>query len=107
MIRPAITLYGEQLPQASVTEARKAIKEADCLIIAGTSLQVYPAAEYISDFEGKHIIVINKEPLNMCYGYDDIEINEDMSEVFRYIKDIIENEKVKEIDKKEEKAYDR
>lgn len=94
MIRPDVTLYGEELPNEAVNKAIKAIQEADCLIIAGTSLSVYPAADYISEFMGKHIIVINNDPITNIYlGYDDIQINEDISKVFEYIKIIIEKKK--------------
>lgn len=94
LIRPAVTLYGEELPNEAVNKAIKAIQEADCLIIAGTSLSVYPAADYISEFMGKHIIVINNDPITNIYlGYDDIQINEDISKVFKYIKTIIEKKK--------------
>ena len=61
LIRPDITLYGENLPIAAVNVAIHAIENADCMIIGGTSLQVYPAAHYISYFAGKHLIVINRE----------------------------------------------
>ena len=37
------------------------ISKADTLIVAGTSLTVYPAASFIEYFKGKHLIVINKE----------------------------------------------
>lgn len=94
LISPAVTLYGEELPDEAVNKAIKAIQEADCLIIAGTSLSVYPAADYISEFMGKHIIVINNDPIKNIYlGYDDIQINEDISKVFEYIKTIIEKKK--------------
>ena len=59
IIRPDITLYEEGLPEEAVNGAIKAIREADLLIIGGTSLTVYPAASYINYFRGKHLIIIN------------------------------------------------
>ena len=38
---------------------------ADMLIIGGTSLRVYPAASYVRYFNGKHLVVINKEELDV------------------------------------------
>lgn len=64
MIRPDVTLYGEDLPDDAVNGAIKAIREADMLIIGGTSLQVYPAANFIYEFMGNHMVLINREPLN-------------------------------------------
>ena len=36
------------------------IQEAEVLIIGGTSLSVYPAANLIQYFRGKYLVVINK-----------------------------------------------
>lgn len=85
-IRPDVTLYGEKLPQKAVGGAIEAISGADCLIVGGTSLQVYPAASYISRFCGKHLIVINKEKLNVCINEDsDLLIVDSLGNVFREI----------------------
>lgn len=65
LIRPDVTLYGENLPDKAVTDAINAIEDADMLIIAGTSLQVYPAASFIDRFCGKHLVVIDKNLLKV------------------------------------------
>lgn len=65
IIRPRVTLYEETLPEQVVNEAILAIRKADMLIVAGTSLQVYPAAGFIHNFSGNHIVVINKEPIEV------------------------------------------
>ena len=39
---------------------RRYIQEAEVLIIGGTSLSVYPAANLIQYFRGKYLVVINK-----------------------------------------------
>ena len=59
VIKPDVVLYGEGLDDDVVTGAIKAIAEADVMIIAGTSLTVYPAAGLIHYFRGKHLVVIN------------------------------------------------
>lgn len=59
VIKPDVVLYGEGLDEATVTGAIKAIAEADALIIAGTSLTVYPAAGLVRYFRGKDLAVIN------------------------------------------------
>ena len=74
LIRPDVTLYEENLPDDAVNKALNAIAEADMLIVGGTSLTVWPAASYIYNFAGKHLVVINKEPVGVQLGFDDLVI---------------------------------
>lgn len=60
IVKPDVVLYEEGLDQHTLNEAVKAIKEADMLIIGGTSLAVYPAAGLIDYFLGKYLVLINK-----------------------------------------------
>ncbi|MCF2612621.1 NAD-dependent protein deacylase [Fusobacterium perfoetens] len=62
VVRPRVTLYGEMLDEKVTDAAISEIKKADTLIIAGTSLTVYPAAYYISYFRGKNLVIINETP---------------------------------------------
>lgn len=90
LIRPDVTLYGENLPKDAVNNAIKAICNADCLIIGGTSLKVYPAAGFISYFSGKHLIVINKEKLDVSLNEDtDLMIQDSLGNVFSKIEKIL------------------
>ena len=59
-VRPDIVMYGEMLCDETVDGAVKAIKEADLLIVGGTSLAVYPAAGFIGYYHGKDIVLINQ-----------------------------------------------
>ncbi len=61
IIKPEVVLYNEGLDNATITGAVQAIAHADTLIIAGTSLAVYPAAGLIDYFKGDHLILINKD----------------------------------------------
>ncbi|MBR0133706.1 NAD-dependent protein deacylase [Candidatus Saccharibacteria bacterium] len=61
MVRPDVVLYGEELPEDAWMQAEKWIAEADCLIVCGTSLAVYPAAALPRRFDGKYIVVINRD----------------------------------------------
>ena len=54
-------LYGEQLDAPTVQGALEAIASADTLIVAGTSLTVYPAAGFVEYFRGKHLVLINRD----------------------------------------------
>lgn len=62
IVRPDVTLYGEMLNEDVTAEAIREIKKADTLIIAGTSLTVYPATYYLNYFTGKHLVIINETP---------------------------------------------
>jgi NAD-dependent deacetylase len=81
LIKPDVTLYEEQLDMAVVNEAIFQISRADLMIIAGTSLSVYPASGLVYYFKGKNLVVINKDPLNI-QSDDYLEINEPVGKVF-------------------------
>ncbi len=61
VIKPDVVLYEEGLDDCVVSGALSAIQRADCLIVAGTSLNVYPAAGFIRYFRGKHFVLINRD----------------------------------------------
>lgn len=85
-IRPDVTLYGEQLPENAVMCAINAIQKADMLIVGGTSLQVYPAANYVSYFSGEHLVVINREKIKvMLNEKTDLMIVDSLGNIFREI----------------------
>lgn len=60
VIKPDVVLYEEPLDQKVVQGALQAIEAADLLIVAGTSLSVYPAAGFLDVFHGRHLVVINR-----------------------------------------------
>ena len=62
IIKPDVVLYEEALDDRTVRGAVNAIASADTLIIAGTSMVVYPAAGLVNYFDGKHLVVINMSP---------------------------------------------
>ena len=82
LIKPDVTLYEEQLDMGVVNEAIYQISHADLLIIAGTSLSVYPASGLIRFFNGRYIVVINKDHLSINSGVT-LEINRPVGEVFK------------------------
>ncbi|MCR5143025.1 MAG: NAD-dependent protein deacylase [Ruminococcus sp.] len=59
VVKPDVVLYEESLKSSDINGAINAIEEADMLIIAGTSLIVYPAASFVNYFHGKHSAIIN------------------------------------------------
>lgn len=61
IVKPDVVLYGEQLDASTVQGALQAISEADTLIVAGTSLTVYPAAGFVDYFRGRDLVLINRD----------------------------------------------
>ena len=60
VVKPDVTLYEEALDMEIFSQAAKAIREADLLIIGGTSLVVYPAASLIQYLQGEKLVVISR-----------------------------------------------
>lgn len=60
IIKPDVVLYEESLDYGVLNCAIDHIRSADVLIIAGTSLSVYPAASLTSYFRGENLVLINK-----------------------------------------------
>lgn len=70
IIKPDITLYGDLMDETKMRKARKLVREAEYLFVLGTSLNVYPAASLLDEFNmtrnsnGKrNIIIMNKGEL--------------------------------------------
>lgn len=62
VIKPDVVLYEEALDSDTLTSSVRAIAKADTLIIAGTSMTVYPAAGLVNYFSGRKLVVINMSP---------------------------------------------
>ncbi len=62
LVRPHVVLFGEGLDDDTVEAAIRAIGDADCLIVGGTSLNVYPAAGLLDFFGGPNLVLVNKTP---------------------------------------------
>ncbi len=85
LIKPDVVLYGEMLPEYDYNNGLYAISKADLLIVAGTSLTVYPASGMINYFKGKNLVIINRDTTE----YDkkaNLVINDDLKKVFSNLK---------------------
>ena len=67
IVKPDVVLYEEGLNQKVVEGALEAICQADLLLVAGTSLTVYPAAGFLRYYAGNRLVLINRDPT----PYDD------------------------------------
>lgn len=84
IIKPDVVLYEEPLDNKVCNGAVRAISEADCLIVAGTSLTVYPAAGFVRYFSGKYLVLINRDATPLDKSAD-LVIHEKVGEVLSKI----------------------
>ena len=87
IIKPDVVLYGEMLDENVISASIKALREADTLVIGGTSLVVYPAASFIDFFCGKHIVIINKSQ-TFADRRAELAFNDNIGEVFSALNDM-------------------
>jgi len=81
IVKPDVVLYEEQLDQETIENSVMAIRCADMLIVAGTSLTVYPAAGLINYYRGNRLVLINRD----ATPYDhraDLVFHESLGDVF-------------------------
>lgn len=89
IIRPDVVLYGEGLDNDVFTGAAKDIEEADAMIVAGTSLAVYPAAGLVTEFAGRDLVLINKSATERD-GLATLLINGDVAETAKAVAPLID-----------------
>jgi NAD-dependent deacetylase len=63
-LKPTVVLFGEPLPQAAIQQAFALARQADVMLVVGSSLVVYPAADIplVAVRSGAQLIVVNAEP---------------------------------------------
>ncbi len=85
IVKPDVVLYEESLDEKVLMESIQEIRQADVLLIGGTSLQVYPAAGLIRYFQGDHIVLINKSSTSADNNAD-LVISGSIGEVLSQVK---------------------
>ena len=83
-IKPDVVLYEEGLEDANIREAVRLIREAEVLIVGGTSLGVYPAAGLIDYYTGHKLVLINKSETPFDHRAD-LLIHDALGNVFSQI----------------------
>ena len=81
IVKPDVVLYEESLDPDTMSSSVSAIRNADLLIVAGTSLTVYPAAGLIQYYRGNRLVLINRDET----PYDDyanLVLHESLGTVF-------------------------
>ena len=80
IIKPDVVLYEEGLDEDVLSGAIHDLRTADMVIVAGTSLTVYPAAGLLRYFRGRYLVLINRDPTPMD-GECDLVLHEKVGEV--------------------------
>ena len=80
-VKPDVVLYDETLDSNTIYNSISAIQQADLLIVAGTSLTVYPAAGFVDYFDGKHMVLINRDETPYDYKAD-LVLHTSLGDVF-------------------------
>lgn len=83
-VKPDVVLYEESLDQNTIEKSVQAIAGADLLIVAGTSLTVYPAAGLINYYRGHRLVLINRD----ATPYDsraDLVLHASLGDVFSHL----------------------
>ncbi len=81
IIKPDVVLYEEPLDE-TFEQAINYIRNCDTLIVAGTSLTVYPAASLVRYFKGNNLILINKDKTPFD-SLATLVFNENMGDIFK------------------------
>ena len=82
VIKPDVVLYEEALDEDVLRGTVSAVSASKTLIIAGTSLAVYPAAMLPDYFNGRELVLVNKTPTARD-GIATLTVYGDVAEVFR------------------------
>lgn len=89
-VKPDTVLFGERLPEGALYRARELARNADVVLVAGSSLTVEPAASIprIASGRGTTLAVVNFDPTPASVS-PDYEFNDDVTEVLPAIADIV------------------
>lgn len=81
IVKPDVVLYEESLDSSTIEGAVSAISRADLLIIAGTSLTVYPAAGLVNYYSGNRMVLINRD-VTPFDSQADLIFHQSLGEIF-------------------------
>jgi len=81
IVKPYVVLYGEAPDKYTCMGACREISNCDVLIVAGTSLEVEPAASFLEYFRGRDLVVINREA-TPADGRATLVLRENIAECF-------------------------
>ncbi len=91
VLKPDVILFGEQLPVQVLNQAVEEARRCDLVLVAGSSLEVTPAADipFLAVNSGAKGIIVNFEPT----GFDhqaDVVIHEDVTKILPQIVELLQ-----------------
>ena len=81
IVKPDVVLYEESLDENTLAGAISVLRQADLLIVGGTSLTVYPAAGLLHYYRGDRLVLINRDETPYD-GYANLVLHEKLGDVF-------------------------
>lgn len=84
IIKPDVVLYEEALDYTNIIKCINEIEKADTIIVSGTSLNVYPAASFLTAYRGRRLIIVNSTKTNGD-DYADLIINDKIANFLNYV----------------------
>jgi NAD-dependent deacetylase len=82
VLKPDVILFGEQLPIRVLNQAMDEARRCDLMLVAGSSLEVTPAADipFLAVSSGAKAIIVNLEPTPFD-SRADVVIHGDVAEI--------------------------
>ena len=87
IVKPDVVLYEESLNEDTLEGAISALRQADLLIVGGTSLTVYPAAGLLGYYRGHRLVLINRD----ATPYDeeaDLVLHDSLGSIFSQLQEL-------------------
>ena len=84
IVKPDVVLYEESLDGNTLEKSIAAIQNADLLMVAGTSLTVYPAAGLVNYYRGNRLVLINRDETPYDHQAD-LVFHENLGDIFSRI----------------------
>jgi len=93
VLKPKAVLFGENLPFYEVDQAIRAVEQCDVMLVAGSSLEVAPVADwpFVARERGAKIIIVNFEPTPLDRSAD-VVIHDDVAVVLPEVVRVLEGE---------------
>jgi NAD-dependent deacetylase len=93
LIKPDVVFFGEMLPMDAINKAEQLSVNAELFVALGSSLVVYPAAQFplISKRNGSKLIIVNRGESGLD-SIADLKIDCDLEAFSRHIMDLLDEE---------------
>ncbi|MFW6120813.1 MAG: SIR2 family NAD-dependent protein deacylase [Petrotogales bacterium] len=91
LIKPDVVFFGEMLPMEALSQSEGMSLEADLFVALGSSLVVYPAAQYplLAKRYGSRLVIVNRGETGLD-SIADYKIDGDLEEFSQYVIDLLE-----------------